>query len=283
VPVINPIQSSPSGGTGGGAGPCEPWPVECPDFPDGASAELIESATMAATEALWIRTKRRFGFCAMTLRPCRRECFPAWPWIPSRGWYNVGGYTWPWPAPALVGGKWINIACGSCGDSCSCSRVSEVQLPYPVANVTQVKIDGVVLDPSAYRVDDWRLLVRLDGEDWPRCNDLNLDDNQVGTWSVTAAYGQEVPHLGQLAAGELASEVARACVNAKGCRLPASTVQSVTRQGVTKVFFDANSAFKGGMIGLKWSDLFIKTFNPTGTDIASIYDIDGPRTRRVGT
>lgn len=265
------------------ASPCDPWPYECADFPAEADPETVAAALEAATEALWSRTKKRFGFCSMTLRPCRRECFPAWPWIPQRGWYNVGAMTWPWPAPALVGGQWINIACGSCGDGCSCSRVSEVVLPYPVANVTQVKIDGVVLAPSAYRVDDWRLLVRLDGEDWPRCNDLNLDDSQEGTWSVTAQYGTEVPQLGRLAVGELATEIARACVDSSGCSLPGSTVRSVTRQGVTKVFFDATTAFANGAIGLKWSDLFIATYNPTHTGIASIYDIDGPRQRRVNT
>ena len=263
--------------------PCDPWPYECADFPDDTPQEVIDSAVMAATEALWRRTKSRFGLCSMKLRPCKRECFPAWPWLPARGWYDVGGMTWPWPQPALVGGKWFNITCGGCGDNCSCTQLEEVELPYPVAEVTEVKVDGVVLDPSAYRVDDWRLLVRLDGDEWPRCNDLNLDDTREGTWSVTARYGTEVPELGKLAVGELATEIAKSCAGAKGCKLPSSTVQQVTRQGVTKVFFDAATAFANGLIGLKWSDMFIKTFNPTNTGIASIYNIDGPRQRRVGT
>lgn len=282
MPVINQTSSS-GAGDASSAGPCAPWPYECADFPADADQALIDFAVMAATEALWTRTKRRFGLCSMTLRPCRRDCFPAWPWIPQNGWYNVGGMTWPWPAPALIGGQWFNIACGSCSNGCSCSRISEVVLPYPVANVTQVKIDGVVLDPSAYRVDDWRLLVRLDGADWPRCNDLNLDDNQIGTWSVTAQYGTEVPELGKLAVGELATEIVRGCVGSSGCKLPGGVVRSVTRQGVQKVFFDAQTAFANGTIGLTKSDLFIATFNPTHTGIASIYDIDGPRQRRVNT
>lgn len=263
--------------------PCEPWPYLCAEFPEGADQSLIDSAVAAASEALWARTKRIYGLCSMELRPCRRECFPAWPWVPGRGWYNVGGYSWPWPQPALIGGKWFNISCGTCADGCSCSRVYQVELPYPVANVTEVKVDGVVMNPADYRVDSWRYLVRLDGEDWPRCNDLNLDDNQQGTWSVTAQYGTEVPELGKYAVGELATEIVRGCVGAKGCKLPSSTVQSITRQGVTKVFFDANQAFARGMIGLKWSDMFIKTVNPTGTGLASIYNIDGPRLRRVDT
>jgi hypothetical protein len=152
-----------------------------------------------------------------------------------------------------------------------------------VNSIVTVKVDGMVLPVSAYRVDNFNLLVRLDGEDWPRCNDLNLDDTEIGTWSVTADYGQEVPEIGKLAAGQLAVEIAKRCVNASGCVLPSGTVQQVSRQGVTKVFFDSDTAFKGGMTGMYWPDLFIKTFNPSGTGLANIFDMDGSKHRRVGT
>ena len=262
-------------------GPCEAWGLECAEFPAGTTPELEAFAAMAATEALWMRTKKQFGLCTVTLRPCREDCYPAWPWIPTNGWTNLSGATYPFPA--LVGGAWINIACGSCSSGCSCSRVSEVRLPYPVNSIDSVKVDGVLLPSTAYRVDNFNLLVRLDGEDWPRCNDLNLEDTEMGTWSVTAKYGDDVPSLGKMAAGQLAVEIAKRCVNASGCLIPAGSVQEVTRQGVKKVFFDANAAFKGGLIGLSWADLFIKTYNPTGSSPATIYDIDGPRPRRVGT
>jgi hypothetical protein len=152
-----------------------------------------------------------------------------------------------------------------------------------VNSIVQVKVDGVVLPVTSYRVDNFNLLVRLDGEDWPRCNDLNLDDSQIGTWSVTARYGDDVPEIGKLAAGQLAVEIAKRCVGASGCVLPSGTVQEVTRQGVKKVFFDSETAFKGGMTGMYWPDLFIKTYNPSGTGIATIFDIDGSRPRRAGT
>ena len=281
MPVINPLQSAAGSSS---FGPCQPWELSCATFPEGTTPELEEFAAMAATEALWARTKMQFGLCSVSLRPCRKDCLPAGPWIPQvGGWYDFTGGTWPFPQPALIGGAWINIACGMCTSGCSCSRVSEVRLPYPVHAITEVKVDGVILPSSAYRVDNFNLLVRLDGEEWPRCNDLNLDDTEVGTWSVTADYGKDVPELGKLAAGQLAVEIAKRCVNASGCLIPAGTVQEVTRQGVKKVFFDANQAFKGGLIGLTWADLFIKTFNPTGSSPATIYDIDGSRPRRVGT
>lgn len=263
-------------------GPCEPWELECADFPDGTTSELEAFATMAATEALWHRTKRQFGLCTVTLRPCRKDCFPDWPWIPTSGWADLTGESYPFPA--LVGGAWINVACGTCTSGCSCSRVSEIRLPYPVNSIIEVKVDGVALPASSYRVDNFSLLVRLDDEDWPRCNDLNREDTEPDTWSVTAQYGDDVPQLGKLAAGQLAVEIAKRCVNASGCLIPAGSVQEITRQGVKKVFFDANQAFKGGLIGLTWADMFIKTFNPTGSSPATIYTgLDGPPLRRAGT
>lgn len=264
------------------AGPCEPWPVLCTDYPDGAEPDLIEEAEWIATEILWEGTKKQYGLCSMTLRPCRQECFPAWPWIPASGWYDVSGLSWPFPAPALVGGKWINIACGQCTSGCSCSKVPEVQLPYPVAAVTQVKVDGVVLPTTAYRVDDWRLLVRLDGLDWPRCNDLNLDDTEPDTWSVTAQYGVTVPRSGRMAAGQLATQIVKRCMNSGDCLIPEGVVTQISRQGVTKTFVDA-AAFAAGRTGLYWVDLFLNRKNPSNTGIATIFDIDGEHARRVGT
>lgn len=264
------------------SGPCQNWPPICDDFPEDPTPEqqiLIDQSVQIATEVLWNRTKRRFGLCSVTIRPCKRDCWPAWPWIPA-GFTDITG--WGWPFPALVDGAWINIGCGVCGDDCSCTSISSVRLPYPVACVTEVKVDGEILDSSAYRVDNRRFLVRLDGLDWPRCNDLNLDDGQVGTWSVTAEYGEMVPTLGQLAVGELAGQIYKRCAGGDGCLLPTTTVRQITRQGVTKVFFDANTAFASGKVGLYYSDLFIATYNPSSSGIASIYSIDGPRRTFVG-
>lgn len=261
--------------------PCEPWPYTCADFPADPTSEeqdLIDRMLMASTEILWSRTKKMFGTCQLTLRPCRKECWPTGHWIGwAPGWQNASG--WSWPFPTLVGGQWINLGCGSCAGPCSCSVVHETVLPYPVFDVLQVRVDGIVLDPSAYKVDNSRLLVRVDGQPWPVCNDLSKQDTEPGTWSVTALYGRAVPETGQLANGQLASALFKACTGAKDCPLPQSTIRQITRQGVTKVFFDATEAFKSGKIGLYYPDLFIHTFNPSSSGVTSIYAIDGPRRR----
>lgn len=262
-------------------GPCQNWPVICDDFPESPTPEealLIDQAVQIATEVLWNRTKRKFGLCEVTLRPCRREC-PSLSFGFGFGGFQLHSPFMSWPFPVLHAGTFINLACGSCGDNCSCGVVHEVVLPYPVAEILEVLIDGVPLDPAAYRVDNYRLLVRMDGERWPLCNDLSEEDTEVGTWSVRATYGQVVPTLGQLAAGQLASAIFKACTGAGNCPLPATTVRQIQRQGVTKVFFDAATAFARGKVGLYYPDLFIHTYNPSATGTASIFDIDGPRRR----
>jgi hypothetical protein len=263
------------------SGPCQNWTPLCDDFPENPTdpqQQLIFAAVQAATEVLWERTHRRFGLCSMPLRPCRRDCANA-----PAGWQDYSGYGWPFPV--LDRGVWVNLGCRGCGTGCSCTSVSVTRLPSPVAEVTEVKIDGAALDPASYRVDDWRWLVRLDGE-WPSCQDLTKADTEAGTWSVTASYGEVVPTLGSLAVGQLAFEIYKACPGSGSsgdCALPSATVRQITRQGVTKVFFDAATAFKGGTVGLYFPDLFVATYNPGGHRQAKVYDIDRPKASNVGS
>lgn len=262
-------------------GPCAAWEPLCADFPEDPTPieqDWIESALQSATEVLWNRTKRRFGLCEVTYRPCKESCWGGltWPQLVRGGWFDASG--WGWPFPALVGGKWLNLACGNCSGMCSCGSVEEVRLPYPVYAVTEVKTDGEILPASAYQMYNRNRLLRVDGGRWLTCNDLELDDTEPGTWSVTAQYGEPVPELGRMAVGELASQIYRRCSgDGAGCQLPAGVVKEITRQGVKKVFFDAETAFQGGRVGLYSTDLFISTYNPSATGMASIFNIDGPR------
>jgi len=160
--------------------------------------------------------------------------------------------------------------------------VSEVWFPSPVYQITQVKIDGVVLNPSTYRLDDFRKLVRL-GAAWPICNDLNFADTEVNTWSVTLTIGQPLPPLGQVALGELAVELAKGMLCDSSCKLPRA-VQSLNRQGVNMVFVDPLQYLSNGLLGLTLTDYFIQTVNPSKLHSQSaVYDVDNMGHRIVGT
>jgi hypothetical protein len=256
-------------------GLCEVWdPIWCCDLPTG-SAAVTGNALAAATEVLWAASAQRFGLCQVTIRPCRRDCYGrSWPFVDS--WWEWTGTTWP--HPMLFDGVWTNVACGSCPGTCSCGVLEEAVLPAPVYDVVQVKVDGLPLATDAYRLDDGRILVRVNGGRWPACQDLSLADTEVGTWSVTARFGQPVPTLGRQAVGELACEMAKACLGVD-CRLPRN-VQQLVRQGVT-VSFPENTAVAER---LYWAKLFVDTYNPHHlAGRPAVYDVDGPGFRRAGT
>lgn len=118
-------------------------------------AALIERMLRMSVEILHGMSGRQFGLCSRTIRPCKDDCGamarPVW------GWAANGGLL----EPMLDGGKWYNAICGQCVSDCSCGSVCEVSLPALVQRVVQVRLDGVVLDPETYRVDNRRKLVRL--------------------------------------------------------------------------------------------------------------------------
>ena len=262
-----------------GSSPCETWPVIWQCDLTGASVAVTGAALQAASEVLWTLSGRQFGLCTTTVRPCRRGC--------SEGFWG-GGY-WPegvagvtYPTPVKIGAQWLNLVCGYCTSGCSCAQVEEAVLPAPVHDILQVKVDGVVLEPGVdYRLDEHRLLVRLGGASWPLCNDLRYADTEVGTWSVTAQYGQDIPVLGTIAAGELACEFVKA-LRGDDCQLP-DQVTSLVRQGVSINYVDAAQLLAGGRTGLRWTDMFLASVNPSGLRHRSqVYDIDGPGYRITG-
>lgn len=260
-------------------GPCEDWPIywNCPEAVATASPVATGYAVTAATEVLWALSGRKFGFCTVTLRPCRQSCEASYPYdYPLWSGLNYSGPYFDW--------FWLPTICGACGNNCSCGSVPEVELPGVVNRIIQVKVDGSPLATggSAYRLDDNHTLVRTDGLAWPRCNNLVENDTEVGTWSVTAEYGQEVPVAGRLAMGEMACEILKAMAG-QDCRLPPGVTQLV-RQGITISYPDVGQLLKEGRTGLYLVDLFLAAENPFGLKSRPrVYSIDSPRQRRTGT
>lgn len=263
-------------------GPCTAW---TPTWPRGECAEILletgavdvtGTAIEVASEVLYHLTAQRFGLCTVTLRPCRRSCYNSFPF---HEWWEYGTY----PQPYWYAGTWYNLACGVCGDSCSCVGMDETVLPGPLHNVTEVKVNGVVLTKNVnYRVDDYRKVVRIDGALWPFCQDMTQPDTADGTWSITAEYGEPVPAIGQLAVGELGLEVVKYLL-CNDCALPNGVVD-ISRQGISMTVARISELFNAGFINLRMCDLFIQTANPNHLKARSaVYDIDNPRPRATGT
>lgn len=267
-------------------GPCEAWdPIWCCTL-TGAHIPVTGTAAQIATEVLHHLSGQRFGVCSFTVRPCIHECWSGGGWPGMGSWWQWPGGGMLYPQPFLYDGTWTNLTCGRCGDRCSCTELCEAWLPGPINSITQVKLDGAVLvSGTDYRVDDFRKLIRLGGGCWPTCQDMTLADTQDNTWSVTFRVGEEVPMLGRLAVGELACEILPCLLGGgTGCRLPANATR-VDRQGIT-IDLELFTAFlKDGMLGLRWADVFLKTFNPQGLRARPrVYDVDGgPGFRTVGT
>lgn len=235
-------------------GPCETWVgaedvVLCCNAEATSDSSIYVSAAATASELLYELSGRQFaGVCHKTVRPCRVGCGCNWQ-VLSRG-YVVWHDGW------------------SCdGVACGCSALSQVELSgYPVREVTQVKIDGVVLDEDEYRLDRHRYLVRKNNENWPGCQNLSLDDDEEGTWSVTYTYGAPPPLAGAQAAAELACEIYRSCTGDEECVLP-SGVSRIQRQGIVieRNAFAAWGRQEGiWRTGMPLVDLFLNTYNPSG-------------------
>jgi hypothetical protein len=257
---------------GGAVGqPCQDWPINeaCtrgiePDpsqrTPDQAYAVSV------ATALLWRATAGIYGTCEATVRPCGRKC--------GQQWFQY------WPVQTTRG-EWINVTCG-CEDSvCGCCTVSEVVLDGPVASITQVLIDGQVVDESTYRVDDSFRLTRVSpAEAWPMCQNLSSPSTEAGTFEIIYQRGITVPIDGQFALAALAAEILKAC-SGRACALPAR-VQQITRQGITADLINDVAFLRSGLFNIPDVDMWVTAVNPYNQrSSSSIYSPDLPKLRQV--
>lgn len=243
---------------GWSATPCESCCSEALQTLDDAVVEVLSAQ---AVSILWAATGRQYGLCETVLRPCRRNCGSYW-----------GGL----PTPMRVSGEWLNIGCNTCASACGCTTVSEF-IAENVEEVVAVNIDGDELDPfDTVLVYDRRRIVRSDGGSWPACQNLSAPDDELGTWSVTVLQGTPIPAGGEVMAGLLLCELAKACVNDDSCRLP-RRIQNITRQGVSINFADVFESIGAMRTGLFEVDLWIESARTTMGSGASVSSVDLPR------
>lgn len=227
-----------------------PAPLCCAGW-DEVDPAIQDAADDYAALILWASTGRQFGLCEVTVRPCgMRRC--------QDGGAEFFGYDWSggtW-VPYIFNGVWFNCACPGV---CCCDPRCQVRLMGPVDSIAEVTIDGVVVNPDTYRVDDNHWLVRTGGECWPQCADMN---DEAASFEVTYMRGKPVPPVLLTAAATLKCEWAKACVGGE-CRL-GNRATSAARNGITIEMVDPTDLLENGRTGLWEVDSLIQAFNPYG-------------------
>ena len=224
-------------------GPCEPWctweEVESctnADF-SGIDSAQRESIIDAASEILFdLRDRIYGGICVTTRSLC--------------------------------------TACRICSWICSCEPHSGIDLGADVVGVWDVIVDGVTLDPSAYTVVNQRMLVRTDGQSFPR----GIDVTDLLAFRATWAHGRAVPEGGRRSAALFAAEIAKSCIGV-ACQLP-QRVSNITREGITYTILDSMPLIKEGRTGIALVDLWVVADKQGARPRARMFSPGAAATRR---
>jgi hypothetical protein len=204
-------------------GPCAaPGDPPVPASYGWTTAEIIR----VASRILFLKTCRRFpGECVVELRPCD--------------------------------------PCRVCNSCCTCDyHFIPLSGPYPVIDIAEVKIGGVTIPDTEYRVDEYSRLVRLgDMGNWPRSQNLDHDPDDPAyddTFVVRYVVGRSVPEDLEYAAALLTCELKRACAG-QTCNLP-DRVTSVVRDGVSFDLIDPAEIAMGSSFGVPMIDAILKQY-----------------------
>lgn len=274
-------------------GPCSPWitaaDVEAMEYPsdvtvDTATAQL---AAEVATEVLYNLSGQQFsGDCGpVVVRPISRPTDADTRGLVSRlpaGYIAVWGWSSAWGQPASGAASHYGSA-----------LPPEVELgAYPVTLIVRVKIDGEVIPPSEYYLQDRRKLIRrrpyaaaepTARYGWPTTQIMDLPDTEPGTFSVTYKYGTPPPATGVLAAKRLAQQLTLNLVGEDSV-IP-QRYTSINRAGETIQAVDVMDFFEKRLTGIYEVDLFLRTFNPSGAirrPLAWSPDVGRPRPTPAG-
>jgi hypothetical protein len=234
----------------------------------GFSADQVEAICAAgatsACELLYSLTARQFtGLCGpVTIRPVARPAN-----ADSRGWVFAAGGGW--------GYGWGASAAGVLGTPPVLALYAEDMPPYimfhdyPIRQVLEVKINGVVIPSDEYEVREGKYLIRMmptsssvptELYGWPSSQRQNLPDTEQGTFSVTYTFGQDPGQMGRMAAIALAENIIRPIFG--DANAYPERVTTITRQGVSAQIASVIDIMKTGGTGIRTVDLWIMSVNP---------------------
>lgn len=205
----------------------------------------------------------RGGCTTLDPAPSDEDVAAAIAWA-SEYLYEVTGRRWPGVQRLKVRPMTpVSSGCSSSRRHLSCPGVVAQELAgTPLVSIVEVKIDGQVIDPDRYRIDDARYLVATRGPDgvrlrWPACQVMDLPDTEMGTWSVDHEFGAGPPAAGVAMAGRLACELLVSWSGGdEDCQLEAGWT-SITRAGVTRSQPSVAELVAAGATGVREVDLWV--------------------------
>lgn len=250
-------------------------------FSDDAINAICASSAESATEILFQLTAQKFtGSCGpVTIRPVARPLradgisLGLW----SYGGFGSSGSFMPFGTPAVVSAYGRNDP-----------PVIEL-FDYPVNEIIEVKINGVVITPDQYELRGHKHLVRMRPTanaqpeqrwGWPTTQIQDLPDTEQGTFSITYMHGLDPGYAGRLACVALAEFLALPKFGDPS-QMPERTT-TITRQGVTVQVVSPIDMIAKGQTGVTVTDLWILAENPTKQRRRSlVFSPDRPPQRRT--
>jgi len=230
------------------------------------------TALTIASDTLYAFSGRQFpGLCADTVRPVYSYAGFDAPPVTIPGFHVGSGIPILGPAGWGVGvqSAWGGCNCAGQGGVLGSGWLGSPRIRLgaePVVSITEVSIDGVVIDPAKYQIDEGRYLATVPDPvtgyawSWPHCQVLDAPATAVGTFQVVYVFGRSAPAGGKASAILLATQILKA-TSGDDCQLPAN-VQQLIRQGVTLSMGDPSVMFDKGATGIKAVDRWIASVNP---------------------
>lgn len=142
---------------------------------------------------------------------------------------------------------------------------------WPVTEIVAVREEGVDMDPDDYHIDEYKYIVKNNGEpfphngnQWAETGDVTYDTATYGhVFEVTVTHGLTPPPLLKRATAALACSLyADSVHDSDSCALP-ERVTSVTRAGISMEITDFTSLLTQGSTGIYAVDLAVKVLNPS--------------------
>lgn len=163
--------------------------------------------------------------------------------------------------------------CGTCRSGCCAS--GDCIVLHGTSSVTEVRVDGVAVDPSEYNYDAGRgILCAVPPMTWPTADPRY---EAVGTLEVDTVIGAAPDDWTLAVAAELACELIKSCTGKGKCRLPEKAT-SITSLGVTVTLTEEELKY-----ALPSVTAWVNTINPQkATQPARIYSREADRQRVMG-